>query len=259
MKKENAFDWDIKQTGILDINGKPIKGYKQITRDDDDSSIAVMRESYTPMTTQEFTDTAREVAGSIGGEIKEFRDWNNNSVDGQMGANKPVITAQMKMSEPLSIGGSKIDGVLTLGTGFDGGRSFFIGHVNTYLRCSNQFASIVKDFTSRLTKNNMVRVADIIKNIEVYREYEQKLYENFERFQNVQIDEKLVQECVARLVKMTDEEKVMTVKQRNEEMSSQKLNKIDDIMASIRPEMAELGNNAWGIVQRCDSLHNSHS
>ena len=48
----NAFNWDIKETGILDINGNPIKGYKQITRDDDGSSIAVMKNSFHPMTTQ---------------------------------------------------------------------------------------------------------------------------------------------------------------------------------------------------------------
>jgi len=245
MKKDNAFNWDIKQTGILDINGQPIKGYKQITRDDDGSSIAVMKNSYTPMTTQQFSDTANEVASKIGGEVQEFRDWANNSQN--IGKAKPVITAQLKVSEPLSIAGSKIEGVLTLGTGFDGSRSFFIGHVNTYLRCTNQFASIVKSFTSRLTKNNLIRVADIINNIEVYREYEQKLYEDFQRFQNVKIDETLIQECIARLTKMTDEERMMTVKERNEHMSSGKLNKIDDIMASVRSECADLGNNAWGL------------
>ena len=247
MKKGNAFNWDIKQTGILDINGNPIKGYKEITRDDNGSSIAVMKESYTPMTTQQFSDTANEVAESVGGSGLEFRDWNDNSVDGQMGSNKPVITCQMEMSEPLEIAGSKIEGKLTIGVGFDGGRSFFIGHTNTYLRCTNAFSSIVKDFKSRLTVNNMVRVEDIIKNIQTYRDYETSLYENFERFQNVKVDEKIVQECLARLVGLTVEERAMTIKERNTELSSQKLNKMDDILASIRPEMAELGSNAWGL------------
>ncbi|HIP31407.1 MAG TPA: DUF932 domain-containing protein [Crocinitomicaceae bacterium] len=248
MKKgKNAFNWDIKQTAILDIHGNPIKGYKQITRDDDNSSIAVMKESYTPMTTQQFSDTANEVANSIGGTGLEFKDWNDNSVNGQMGTNKPVVTCQMKISEPLEIAGSKIEGKLTIGVGFDGGRSFFIGHTNTYLRCTNEFSSIVKDFKSRLTVNNMVRVEDIIKNIQTYKDYEKSLYENFERFQNVKVDEKIVQECLARLVGLTVEERAMSIKERNNELSTQKLNKMDEILASIRPEMSELGNNAWGI------------
>lgn len=238
MKKENAFGWDIKETGILDINGNPIKGYKQITRDDDGSNIAVMKNSFHPMTTQQFSDTAHEVAEKIGGTIKEFKDWSGN---------KPIITAQMEISEPLHIAGSKIEGVLTLGVGFDGGRSFFIGHTNTYLRCTNQFHSIMKEFTSRLTKNNMVRVEDIINNIGTYREYEQKLYENFEKFQEVNVDERLVQECVARLIGLSDEERALSPKELENALSTQKLNKRDEILASVRTEMAELGNNAWGL------------
>lgn len=249
MKNENAFSWDIKETGILDINGNPIKGYKQITRDDDGSSIAVMKNSYTPMTTQQFSDTANAVADQIGGVIKEgsFKDWNTNDKKVNIGAAAPVITCQIEMSEPLEIAGSKIEGWLTLGVGFDGGRSFFIGHTNNYLRCTNAFGSIVKDFTSRLTKNNMVRVEDIIKNIGVYREYERKLYENFVKFQEVKVDERIVQECVARLIGLTAEERALSPRELEKELSAQKLNKRDDILASVRTEMAELGNNAWGL------------
>ena len=74
MKKENEFNWDIRETGILDINGNPIKGYKQITRDDDGSSIAVMKDSFKPMTTQQFSDVAHEVAEKIGGKIGQFNN-----------------------------------------------------------------------------------------------------------------------------------------------------------------------------------------
>jgi hypothetical protein len=249
MKNENAFNWDIKETGILDINGNPIKGYKQITRDDNGSSIAVMKNSYTPMTTQQFSDTAHAVAEQVGGVIKQgsFKDWNTSDRNVNLGAAAPVITCQIEISEPLEIAGSKIEGWLTLGVGFDGGRSFFIGHTNNYLRCSNAFGSIVKDFTSRLTKNNMIRVEDIIKNIGLYREFEQKLYENFVKFQEVKVDEKLVQECVARLIGLTAEERLLSPKELEKELSTQKLNKRDDILASVRTEMAELGNNAWAL------------
>lgn len=247
MKKENEFNWDIRETGILDINGNPIKGYKQITRDDDGSSIAVMKDSFKPMTTQQFSDVAHEVAEKIGGKIEQFKDWNTTDKSRNIGAAAPVITAQMKISNPLEIAGSKIEGFLTLGVGFDGGRSFFIGHINNYLRCTNAFGSIVKDFTSRLTKNNIIRVQDIINNIGLYREYEQKLYENFVKFQEVKVDEKIVQECVARLIGLTAEERALSPKELDELLPTVKRNKRDDILTSVRAEMDELGNNAWGL------------
>ncbi len=251
--KNNAFTWDIQESGILDIDGNPIKGYKQITRNDDGSSIAVMKNSFTPMTTQQFSDTAHAVADQVGGEIKagSFKDWNTTDKKVNIGAASPVITCQIEISEPLEIAGSKIEGWLTIGVGFDGGRSFFIGHTNEYLRCTNAFGNIVKDFVSRLTKNNMVRVEDIIKNIGLYREYEQKLYENFVKFQSVKVDEKIVQECVARLIGLTNEERLLSPKELEKQLPTIKLNKRDDILASVRTEMAELGNNAWALFNSC--------
>lgn len=244
---QNAFNWDIKETGILDINGNSIKGYKQITRDDNDKSIAVMKNSYTPMTTQQFSDTANEVAGGIGGTNIEFRDWDTTDGAVNIGKAANVITCQMEISEPLEIAGSKITGKLTLGVGFDGGRSFFIGHASKYMRCSNEFSSIVTDFKSRLTTNNLVRIEDIVKNIQLYRDYEANLYKNFTKFQDVKVDEKIIQECVNRLIDLSVEERAMTSKELEDALSSQKLNKRDDILASLRSEMAELGNNAWGL------------
>jgi len=247
MKKENAFDWDIKKQPIYDINGNVISGYNEIKRDDNDKHIVIRPDSFHPMTTQQFSETAYEVADKIGGTIKEFKDWDTTNKKKNIGQAKPVITCQMEISEPLEIAGSKIEGMLTLGVGFAGNRSFFIGHTNNYLRCSNQFASIIKDFTSRLTKNNMVRVKDIIENIEVYREYERKLYLDFKNFKKSKVDENMIQECVARLVGLSEEEKAVPLKYRKDEINTHKLNRMDDIIASIRGEINDLGSNAWGL------------
>lgn len=237
---KNAFNWDINKTDIVDIHGNVISGYNNITRNDSGKTIAVMKDSYHPMTTQQFTETAEEVAAQIGGKVNEYQDWETSTSN--MGAARPVITAQIELTDPLEIAGSKIEGKLTLGVGFDGSRSFFIGHTSRYLRCSNEFASIVKDFTSRLTKNNMVRVEEIIKNITLYREYEEELYENFRKFQEVKVDDKIIDECIARLVKLTDEERLDP-----EAISTQKRNKMYEIAAGMRTECAELGENAWGM------------
>jgi len=243
---KNAFDWDIEKREILDIHGNPIRGYSEIYRkgnedEDNDGTIAVMKKSYTPITTAQFTDIVENIAGSIGADIAGYTDWS-------VGARgREVITAQILLSEALSIAGSKIQGYLTIGTGFDGQRSFYVGHTNQYLRCKNQWGSIITELTARLTKNVLTKVEEIVKNIELYTEYERKLYEHFKQFQKVKIDESIIQECIARIAKLTDEEKAMSLKEREKELSSQKLNKIDEIAASMRTEVAELGHNAWGM------------
>lgn len=237
---KSSFDWDIQQTPIYDANGNVINNYKQITRNDDNSTIAVMKKSFEPMTTAEFVGVAEEVAGIVGCDVVGYEDWNRGN---NGGSRKHIVTAQLKLSEPFSIAGSKMEGYLTMGVGFSGEQSFYIGSSQNYLRCTNQFGQIIKDFTSRLTKNNMVRVQEIIKNIETYREYEAKLYENLSKFREVKISEKLITECIARLVKLSDEERI-----DKNLISTQKKGKIDDIMASVRTECSELGYNAFGLM-----------
>lgn len=252
---KQGFDWDIKQTPIYDVQGNVINNYKQITRDDDNSTIAVMKKSYVPMTTAEFVSVAEEVAGIVGCDIVGYEDWNRGK---NMGSRKHIVTAQLKLNEPFQIAGSKMEGFLTMGVGFSGEQSFYIASTQNYLRCTNQFGSIIKDFTSRLTKNNMARVQEIVNNIETYREHEAKLYENLSKFREVKISETLIKECVARLVKLSDEERL-----DKNLISNQKLNKIDDFMASLRTECSELGYNAFGlfnsITQYSTHVMNSRS
>ena len=184
---KNAFDWDIKQTPIFDAQGNVINGYKEIRREgidntDNDGLIAVMKKSFTPMTTSQFTDTVEGIASKIGADVSGYEDWSGGH---KFGRAHHIITAQLKLTDALEIAGSKIQGFLTIGVGFDGGRSFFVGHTNSYLRCTNEFGSIIKAMTSRLTRNNLLRVEDIVSDIQLYTEYEKTLYKTFKQFQNV--------------------------------------------------------------------------
>ena len=244
-KFKNQFNWDIVQNSIIDqATGLVIPGNKVIKRSDDNSVISVMKKSYNPITTAGFTDIVETIAKNIGAEVAGYTDWGTGNT---MGRRRQVITAQMQLTDALSIAGSKIQGYLTIGTGFDGSRSFYVGHTNEYLRCENQWGSIITNMTARLTKNVMNKVDEIVNNIQLYTEYEKELYKHFKEFQKVKIDERLIQECIGRVAGLNEEERAMTIKQRHEVLTTQKLNKIDDISASVRGEIADLGNNAWAL------------
>lgn len=236
---KNAFGWDIKQTPIFNAQGEIINGYKEVSRDDDKSLIAVMKNSYTPMTTAEFTDTVERVSKQIGADIVGYEDWNKGN---NIGSRKHIITAQLRLTNDVQIAGSRMDGFMTIGAGLDGTKSFFVAHSQEFLRCTNQFSKLINDFTSRLTKNNMIRVEDIVNNISLYSDYEKALYSNLQKMHTVKVSETLIKECVARIAKLSKEERL-----DSSLISTQKLNKIDDIMASMRTEMADIGNNVLGI------------
>ncbi len=121
MKNENAneFNWDITKTPVYGPNGEVITGYHEIKRDDNDKHIIIKPNTFHPMTTQQFSEVANKVAAQVGGTNLKFTDWDTTDRDINIGRAKPVITCQMEISEPLEIAGSKIQGKLTIGVGFD--------------------------------------------------------------------------------------------------------------------------------------------
>lgn len=231
----NDIDWEIDKLPIYNQEGNIISGYNEIRRINPNEStkvLSVMKQSYHPMRIDAFksivdricNDTEMELAG-----YSEFKDG-------------LVITAQMKSERPFYIGGSQMEGYLTIGTGFDGSKSFFIGHTSEYLRCENQFGRIIKSFVSKLTKNTLVRIEDIVDEIITFNAFERNLYESFEKMIKIEVDETLVKSCIERLVKLTTEEKL-----DNSLISPSKYHKMIGLRDCIIQECSELGNNAFGM------------
>lgn len=234
----NEFSWDINQDPIYNAKGNIIEGSQHITRNDTGKTISVMSSGYTPVTTAQFSEIAHTIAKKVGFEFEGFEDWSSDNI----GAKKQMITGQLKSDKKLHIGGSLIEGYLTLGVGFDGNRSFFVGHSNRYHRCSNEFGDIITDFRARLTKNVMQKIEMILKEIGKYKAYEEDLYSSFQQFEKVQISDSIVNECISRLVGLTKEERLDSGL-----IKTAKKSKILDLKMVMATEIDDLGGNAWGM------------
>jgi len=231
---QNELDWEISQQPIYNANGVVINGYKEITKNKSNSSslISVMKDSYYPIPVGEFTDIVKQISAETGMEIAGYNEFKKGA----------IITAQLKSTNDFIIGDSVIEGYLTLGTGFDGSQSFFIGHTNEFLRCQNQFGRIIKNFTSRLTKGNVSRVDSIITQLFEYSNFEKELYASFEKMTTVKIDSGIVKSAVERLIGLTNEERL-----DNNLINTQKRNKLISLKDCISAECGDLGDNAFGL------------
>ena len=69
-------------------------------------------------------------------------------------------------SDVDEIGGFKMKDYLTLGTGFDGITSFFVGTSNILIRCQNQWGRILKSFKIKNTKNHKLNRDEAMKSFE---------------------------------------------------------------------------------------------
>mgnify|MGYP001564180180 CR=1 FL=1 len=229
-------NWEIKRNPIYNQDGNIINGYQEITRNENDSEksslLSVMKNSYNPLSIEYFKDIINKISTETEMELAGYNEFKKGK----------IITAQLKSNKPFEIGGSKIEGYLTLGTGFDGSQSFFIGHTNEFLRCQNQFGRIVKNFTSRLTKNSGVKIEEILTQLIHYNKFETELYESFEKMQEVKIDHRLVKDCVERLIGLSNEERL-----DNTLINMNTYSKLNDLRDCIISECNELGDNAFAL------------
>jgi hypothetical protein len=227
--------WEISQNPIYNSEGVVIEGYKEIVKEEPgqpEALLSVMKNSFCPLNISEFKDIINQVSDHTDMKLENYNEFKKGK----------VVTAQLKSNTDFKIAGSSIEGYLTLGTGFDGNHSFFIGHVNEYLRCTNQFGRIIKTHTSKLTKNSKTRIDEVLREIIHYNIFEKELYNSFEEMQNVKIDANIVKSCVERLIGLTNEERL-----DNSLISPQKGQKLILLKDSIIKETNDLGENAFGL------------
>lgn len=228
-------NWEIEKLPIYNEKGNIISGYNEIRRinpNDTQKVLSVMKQSYHPMPINHFKSIVDRICNETEMELSGYSEFKEGL----------IITAQLKSDRPFYIKDSKMEGYLTIGTGFDGSKSFFIGHTSEYLRCQNQFGRIIKSFVSKLTKNSLMRIEEVVEELTVFNAFEKNLYQSFEKMISVEVDENLVKSCIERLVKLTTEEKL-----DNSLISPQKYHKMIGLRDCIIEECSELGNNAFGM------------
>jgi len=231
---EKDLNWEIEQKPIYNINSEVIPGYQEIRRigEAQNNLLSVMKDSYYPVNISRFKSIAETISKETDMELAGY----NMFKEGR------VVTAQLKSDKPFVIGGSVIEGYLTIGTGFDGSQSFFIGYTSEFLRCMNQFGRIITSFTSRLTKNNNQRIDEILENLIMYNAYEKELYESFEKMEKVPISAELTKACIERLANLSQEERL-----DNSLITANTHEKLIGLKESILTECNDLGDNAFGL------------
>ena len=234
VKLEKTLDWEIAQNPIYNLNNNIIPGYKEIRKVGASTNqlLSVMKTSYYPIKIESFKKIIDTISRETDMELAGYNEFRNGK----------VITAQLKSNNPFLIGGSTIEGYLTIGTGFDGSQSFFIGHTSEYLRCANQFGRIIKNYVSRLTKSNTQRIDQILSELIHYNHYEKELYSSFERMTKIKVDSKITRDCIERLVGLSQEEKL-----DNSLITKSTGIKLVTLRDSILREYKDLGENAFGL------------
>lgn len=228
----HGFKNELPQTterGIQLCGGSKIEKYKAIVADTD--VISVMKKSYKPFHNQDFTELVKEMSMVSGFELVGF----NQLYDGR------IVLGHLKNNlENFKIGDHKIDDYIVLGNSHDGSRPLFLGTTTLLVRCQNQFSSISNIESIRHTKSATEKIQGLVEAFTMYLNIRRNMYQNFEKFQSVKVDQQVKDLVLRKLLDIKDEETL-------EDLSTRKQNQYDLIDNRIISEMEDLGQNLWGM------------
>jgi hypothetical protein len=139
-------------------------------------------------------------------------------------------------TDATTIGGLEMKGFLSLGTGYDGLTSFFLGTTSLILSCQNQWSKILQHSTIKNTKNHSIKRDELEKSFAKYLIQERMVYDTLEKFGDVKVNQELSRELIKKIV-MLDTEK---------EIKTRTSNLLQEVEVSVNQEMNRIGDNYFG-------------
>jgi hypothetical protein len=227
--------FEIQESPVLyDVQGQILTSgsHKVISRNDNNSVISVMKNSYNPMLNADFMESTERMKEISGFEIAGYSE-----IDGGR-----IILSHLKNNlTDFEIGGHKIDDYLLLGSSFDGRYPFFIGTTTVLIRCQNQFSKISRVEKVRHTKSAPKKREELMQSLEAYFTNRKAMYENFEKMRQYEVDDTVKKLAIDYILNVSKEDKLDT------EISTRKMNKMLLLDSNMISEMNDLGNNLWSL------------
>lgn len=232
--EENNLNWKVRQEPIQTESGIIIPNRMAIIREDTNTPLSVMAESYQPYQNHELIELLEKVSNQTGMEIKK---------SGLFGDGEKVYI-QLK-SNDLKMGNDKVEGYLTGINSFDGSTSLAFGPSNVTISCTNSFFASFRGLNTKVrhTKNMVLRIDDICRSLENVLEDEKKMFESIVMLSETKIGNGDIDNVIKKLfnidknVNLTDDGSLSTVTK----------NKLSRFYVDMNGEIAGKGENLWGL------------
>jgi phage/plasmid-like protein (TIGR03299 family) len=232
--EENNLNWKVRQEPIQTESGIIIPNRMAIIREDTNTPLSVMAESYQPYQNHELIELLEKVSNQTGMEIKK---------SGLFGDGEKVYI-QLK-SNDLKMGNDRVEGYLTGINSFDGSTSLAFGPSNVTISCTNSFFASFRGLNTKVrhTKNMVLRIDDICRSLENVLEDEKKMFESIVMLSETKIGNGDIDNVIKKLfnidknVNLTDDSSLSTVTK----------NKLSRFYVDMNGEIGGKGDNLWGL------------
>jgi hypothetical protein len=222
-----SIDWEIESSPIYS-NGLLIPGYQAIVRNDNNICLNVAKATYTPTKNGKLVEVTEKLASMTGFEATGFSEFKQGK----------MVLSYLKADKATKLLGWDMEDYMVIGNSHDGTTGFFIGTSSVMLRCQNQFSKVSQNLKAFHTRNNEVRIDQLVGYFKHYEAERKAIADRMKQFSKVKIDHKIITALSERLFRMENGQ---------EEVSARKANLLEEFNRSITQECADLGNNLHGL------------
>jgi hypothetical protein len=230
---QTGLNWKVRTEGVQTESGIELPNIA-LVREDNNAILGVHSNGYVPYQNDQLLELLDRVSNQTGLPIHK----------GGMFGDGAKVFIQLK-SNNLTLGTDRVEGFVTGINSFDGSTSLGFGPRNITISCQNTFWGAYRSLNAKVrhTKNMVVKIDDICRDIEGVLHEEEVMFENIVKLSETRFDD-LIKDRVTktlfnipREVNLNDSDAISTVTQ----------NKLSRFYIDLNGELQEKGDNLWGL------------
>jgi hypothetical protein len=231
---EANLNWEVVTETMQTTSGVVIPKSVALFRDDTKEFLSIRGEGYEVYQNEQLIELLMKVSEQTGLELYK---------GGYFGKGEKVFL-QLKSTD-FKLGNDMIKGYITGVNSFDGTTSLAFGPSNITISCQNSFFAAFRELKTKVrhTKNMVIRIEDILKQLDKSLVEEKNIFETIQRMSEVQSTE-LHKDMLIRTMFDIKPNAILT---DEEQVSTYKRNRIEMLNGSISNQMGEKGNTLWGL------------
>jgi len=232
--EQAKLNWTVRTEKLVTSATNLVTDNIAIVRDDKDVILGVHGSSYVALQNSEMFEILERVSGKMDLPLHKGGYFGNGE----------KVYIQLK-TEDFKLGTDKIEGFLTCVNSFDGSTSLAFGHSNITISCRNTFFANYRELANKVrhTMNMHTRIDLLCTQIEGVLQAEKKIFTQIERMNEVQIDQKVRDMVLTRMLNLQREERLADITT----LTTQKRNLLSNMEVSINGQIEDKGETLWGL------------
>lgn len=222
-------NWSAEKINLVTPCGKSTGSFGMF-RSDNGEWLGTVRERYEPYQNSKLVENLVDACESINLELKSG------------GALRKGAKVYYQIELPTEyVGRSNVKRYITALNSHDGSTSIAFGSSNTVVACHNRFFRAYKELEKvKHTITAESRIEDLISNLRMTLTLDEKLFDQFKRMADIEMNDAIVQTLVNKLWKVD-------VQKNLDSLSTRSKNQIETFANNLQTEIQLEGKTIWGL------------